>query len=66
MGEIRTVGPGKTCGNPYLVCKTIFYLSGMYITDYLTGFSLALSKQESPGHFFLKSRMPLCKFVKFS
>ena len=21
MGEIRIVGPGKTCGYPYLVCK---------------------------------------------
>ena len=23
MGKIRIVGPGKTCGYPYLVCKTI-------------------------------------------
>ena len=23
MGEIRIVGPGKTCGYPYPVCKKI-------------------------------------------
>ena len=32
MGEIRVVGPGKTPGYPYLVCKKnyvkLFYISG--------------------------------------
>ena len=30
MGEIRIVGPGKTCGYPYPVCKkNPFFTSGL-------------------------------------
>ena len=29
MGEIRIVGPGKTCGYPYLVCKKSESLSSI-------------------------------------
>ena len=28
MGEIRIVGPGKTCGYPYPVCKKRFVGTG--------------------------------------
>ena len=28
MGEIRIVGPGKTCGYPYSVCKKRFVGTG--------------------------------------
>ena len=28
MGEIRIVGPGKTCGYPYPVCKKRIFSAG--------------------------------------
>ena len=38
MGEVRIVGPGKTCGYPYLVCKKISILHGsmVWIEKYVT------------------------------
>ena len=27
MGEIRIVGPGKTCGYPYPVCKKMYVVT---------------------------------------
>ena len=34
MGEIRIVGPGKTRGYPYLVCKKLISLSTFNMKQY--------------------------------
>ena len=36
MGEIRIVGPGKTRGYPYLVCKKVTFICLFYFCDYLS------------------------------